>query len=87
MGGSLDNHRSRRVTLNLVRQADWIFAMTADHLDALLEAVPEVQSHSYLLDPQGGDVPDPIGSDHNNYRHTAQMIEQMLEERFQQLGL
>ena len=87
MGGSLDNHRSRRVTLNLVRQADWIFAMTADHLDALLETVPEVQSHSYLLDPRGGDVPDPIGSDHNNYRQTAQMIEQMLEERFRQLGV
>lgn len=87
MGGSLENHRSRRVTLDLVRQADCIFAMTADHLDALLDVVPEVQSHSYLLDPRGGDVPDPIGSDHHNYRQTAQMIEQMLEERLKQLGL
>ena len=87
MGGSLDGHRSRRVSLDLVRQADCIFAMTADHLDALLDAVPEVQSSSCLLDPQGGDVPDPIGSDHHNYRQTAQMIEQMLEARLKQLGL
>ena len=87
MGGSLENHRSRRVTPDLVRQADCIFAMTADHLDALLDAVPEVQAHSYLLDPRGGDVPDPIGSDHHTYRQTAQTIEQMLEERLQQLGL
>ncbi|MGZ3384915.1 MAG: arsenate reductase/protein-tyrosine-phosphatase family protein, partial [Isosphaeraceae bacterium] len=87
MGGSLESHRSRRVTLDLVRQADCIFAMTADHLEALLDAVPEVQSHSHLLDPRGGDVPDPIGSDLHNYRQTAQMIEQMLEERLEQLGL
>ena len=87
MGGSLESHRSRRVTLDLVRQADCIFAMTADHLEALLDAVPEVQSHSHLLDPRGGDVPDPIGSDHHNYRQTAQMIEQMLEERLKQFGL
>ncbi|MGZ3394699.1 MAG: arsenate reductase/protein-tyrosine-phosphatase family protein, partial [Isosphaeraceae bacterium] len=87
IGGSLESHRSRRVTLDLVRQADCIFAMTADHLEALLDAVPEVQSHSHLLDPRGGDVPDPIGSDLHNYRQTAQMIEQMLEERLEQLGL
>src|SRR5208282_5240503 len=54
MGGSLESHRSRRVTLDLVHQADCIFAMTADHLEALLDAVPEVQSHSFLLDPGGG---------------------------------
>ncbi len=87
MGGTLENHRSRRATLEMVRQADCIFAMTADHLDALLEAVPEVQDHAYLLDPEGGDVPDPIGSDHHTYRQTAQMIEQMLEARLKQLGL
>ena len=87
MGGSLENHRSRRVTLDLIRRADCIFAMTADHLDSLLDAVPDAQSHTFLLDPEGGDLPDPIGSDQHNYRQTAQIIEQMLEERFKQMGL
>jgi protein-tyrosine phosphatase len=87
LGGSLDAHRSRRVSLDLVRRADCIFAMTADHLDALLDAVPDAQSHTYLLDPQGGDVPDPIGSDHQTYRQTAQTMEQMLEERLKQMGI
>ena len=87
LGGSLDAHRSRRVTLDLIRQADWIFAMTADHYGALLEAVPEAEGYTYLLDPQGGDVPDPIGSDHQTYRQTAQTIERMLEARLQQIGL
>ena len=40
LGGSLENHRSRRIAANLVRQADCIFAMTVDHLDALLEPYP-----------------------------------------------
>ena len=55
--------------------------MTADHLDALLDAVPDAQSHTSLLDPEGSDVPDPIGSDHHTYRQTAQTMERMLEER------
>jgi protein-tyrosine phosphatase len=87
MGGSLESHRSRRVSLEIVRQADCIFAMTADHLDALLDGVPEVQARTYLLDPRGRDVPDPVGSDHHNYRQTAHMIEQMVEERLTQMGL
>jgi protein-tyrosine phosphatase len=87
MGGMLESHRSRRVTLDLLRIADYVFAMTADHLDALLDSVPEARSHSFLLDPGGGDVPDPIGSDQETYRQTAQRIEQMLEERLKQLGL
>ena len=87
MGGSLESHRSRRVTLDLIRQADCIFAMTGDHLDALLDAVPDAQPQTFLLDPEGGDLPDPIGSDQHHYRQTAQIIEQMLEERFKQMGL
>jgi protein-tyrosine phosphatase len=87
MGGSLEGHRSRRVSLDIVRQADYIFAMTSDHLDALIDGVPEVQSRAFLLDPHGRDVPDPVGSDHHNYRQTAQMIEQMLGARLSQMGL
>lgn len=87
MGGSLDSHRSQRITLDLIRQADCIFAMTADHLDALLAAAPEARTHAYLLDARGGDVPDPIGTDQRNYRDTAQRIEELLEERLDQMSL
>ncbi|MGC8644401.1 MAG: Sua5/YciO/YrdC/YwlC family protein [Isosphaeraceae bacterium] len=87
MGGSLESHRSQRVTLELIRQADCIFTMTADHLDSLLSAVPEARSHSHLLDADGGDVPDPIGTDQHNYRQTARRIEELLEKRLKQMGL
>jgi L-threonylcarbamoyladenylate synthase len=87
MGGSLEHHRSQRITADLVRQADCIFAMTTDHLEALLEAVPEAENHTFLLDPHGEDVHDPIGSDHHNYQLTAQIIEQMMQHRLDELGL
>jgi protein-tyrosine phosphatase len=87
MGGTLEGHRSRRVTFDLLRIADYVFAMTADHLETLLDAIPEARPRAFLLDPAGGDVPDPIGADQETYRQTAQRIEQMLEERLKQLGL
>ncbi len=85
MGGSIENHRARKISLNLARQADFIFAMTSDHLDDLLRVVPDVESRAFLLDPAGGDVADPIGGDLQTYTHTAKMIESMLEQRLRQL--
>jgi protein-tyrosine phosphatase len=87
IGGSLENHRSRRIDSRLALQADYIFAMTIDHLDELLRAVPEVESRTFLLDPAGGDVADPVGSDHSTYRRTSQAIEAMLHERLDQIGV
>jgi protein-tyrosine phosphatase len=87
LGGSLENHRSRRIDVRLARQADYIFAMTIDHLDELLRAVPDVEPSSFLLDPAGGDVVDPVGSDHATYRRTCQTIEAMLDQRLNELGL
>jgi protein-tyrosine phosphatase len=87
LGGSLENHRSRRIAAHFVRQADCIFAMTVDHLDALLEAVPEVESRASVLDPAGGGVADPIGCDHDTYRRTAETIGFMVSRRLDELGL
>ena len=87
MGGSLDQHRSRKATLNLVRQADHIFAMTLDHLETLLDAVPEIETRTSLLDPDGGDLADPIGLDLDTYRDTAETIERFLSHRFDELGI
>jgi len=87
LGGSLENHRSRKVAAGSARQADFIFAMTIDHLDDLLRAIPEVEPRTFLLDPAGGDVADPVGCDHETYRRTAEMIESMMEQRLDEIGL
>jgi len=87
LGGSLENHRSRKIATSFVRQADCIFAMTMDHLDDLLRAMPEVEPRTFLLDPAGGDVADPVGCDHETYHRTAAMIESMLIQRLDELGV
>jgi protein-tyrosine phosphatase len=87
LGGSLENHRSRKISASVVRQADCIFAMTMDHLDDLLRAMPEVEPRTFLLDPAGGDVADPFGCDHETYRRTAVMIEAMMAQRLDELGI
>ena len=85
IGGSLEGHRSRRIDSRLARGADYIFAMTIDHLDDLLRAVPEVEARVFLLDPSGGDVADPVGCDAETYRRTCRTIEAMLEERLREI--
>jgi protein-tyrosine phosphatase len=85
LGGSLEQHRSRRIAASLVRQADCIFAMTIDHLDDLLASMPELESRAFLLDPAGGDVADPVGCDQETYRRTAATKESMLVQRLDEL--
>ena len=70
-----------------VRQADCIFAMTIDHLDELLEPSPTSRRARSCSTPTGGDVADPVGCDHETYRRTAQMIESMLTQRLDQIGV
>ena len=62
LGGSLENHRSRKIAANLVRQADCIFAMTGDHLDALLDAIPEVEHRTSCSTPTAATSPTPSAS-------------------------
>lgn len=78
-GGTLEGHRSSRVTFDLVRDADYIVAMTADHLETLLDQVPEAAPRARLLHPQGLDVADPVGSDRDTYQRTAEEIEAYLQ--------
>ena len=86
-GGSLVEHSSRQVTAQLVCHADQILAMTWDHLDALLDQIPEASGRVRLLDPAGEDIADPVGQDEQTYQETAQAIERHLETLVRELGL
>ena len=85
-GGSLVEHSSRQVTAQLVRHADQILAMTWDHLDALIDQIPEGSGRVRLLDPAGEDIADPVGQDERTYQETAQTIERHLETLVRELG-
>jgi protein-tyrosine phosphatase len=86
-GGSLHDHCSRKLTSELVRQADLIVTMTHDHLEALLEAVPEAATRTRPLHPEGDDVADPVGSDRDTYRRTADAIESYVGRLVDEIGL
>lgn len=86
-GGSLQHHASRPASPELVRQADFIIAMTSEHLDALYDQIPDVSDRVRLLDPSGGDLDDPIGTDRENYQRTARIIEGHLKHLLDELGL
>jgi protein-tyrosine phosphatase len=86
-GGSLEEHVSRPITRELIRHADVIVAMTNDHLEALLDQVPECAPRARLLHPEGGDVADPVGCDRDTYLRTAHAIEHYLEHLLGELGL
>jgi protein-tyrosine phosphatase len=86
-GGSLAEHTSRQVSLELIRQADHIIVMTGDHLEGLLDRAPEAADRARLLHPHGGDVDDPVGADRATYLHTAEAIEEYLGMMLDELGI
>ncbi|AGA29791.1 Sua5/YciO/YrdC/YwlC family protein [Singulisphaera acidiphila] len=86
-GGSLQHHASRQLTPDMIRHADYLVTMTNDHLEALLDQVPECAPHARLLHPHGDDVADPVGADRETYQRTARMIEAYLVQLLDDLGL
>ncbi len=86
-GGSLRGHASRRVTSEMVRQADLIVTMTRSHRDALLAHLPEAADRVRLIHPKGGDIEDPIGADLATYRRTAEAIAAHLKPLLDELGV
>ena len=86
-GGSLADHASRALSLDLVRQADHIFMMAGHHLDALLDHAPEAAGKARLLHPRGHDVADPVGGDRETYQRTADAIESYMDRVLSDLGL
>ena len=84
-GGDLVGHRSQPLTLELLTQADHLFAMTASHCRELasvnLPGLPTPQ----LLSPAGDDVSDPIGQEPEVYRACAREILDHLQHRLPEI--
>jgi protein-tyrosine phosphatase len=73
-GISLDSHRARRLTPELVSRTDIILVMTRAHLLHIRRAYPEEASKTFLLSgfpepwPHGRHIEDPIGQPVEVYR-------------------
>jgi L-threonylcarbamoyladenylate synthase len=74
----LSRHRSRELTRQEIADADVIYVMTAGHARAVEAIDPTVG------DPEGADVPDPIGSALDVYTRTAERLRELIERRLKE---
>ena len=86
IGADLSKHRSRPLSVELIHQADIIFAMGRSHLQAVLSLVPGAAEKTVTLDPKG-DVEDPIGGDASLYNELAIMLKSLIEKRLKETVL
>lgn len=77
---------SRRLTHEMAREADVIFGLTRDHVEMIRELVPSEQHKVGLLDPEGADVPDPIGGPQSVYDETCELLARLIDQRWAQIS-
>jgi protein-tyrosine-phosphatase len=81
-------HRSRSVTQEMVDNYDLILVMVANHKESLLVEFPEYGHKIYLLSEMVGeswDVEDPVGQPIEEYRETADLLDQVLQDGWERI--
>ena len=83
LGIDISSQRSRALTAELVRSADYIFGMTHSHVDTVALLYPQMAEKTFLLrefdetlEPYEKDISDPIGSPYEIYVECRDQIEQ-----------
>ena len=83
LGVDISQQRSRMLTAEIVREADYIFGMTHSHVDTVTLLYPQVADKTFLLrefdetlDPFEKDISDPIGGSYEVYLNCRDQIEQ-----------
>jgi protein-tyrosine phosphatase len=77
-GGDLSGHASRPLRADLLAEADFIIAMTQEHLLSLKSAFPDLRVEPRLLCGDE-DLADPLGAAEDVYKACAQTIRTHLE--------
>lgn len=81
------HHQPRILSPELVKWADVILAMAADHLAAVRTGFPEAQHKAHLLRAYAGlddeDIEDPYGGSEEDYREAAEAIRLGLDKILQ----
>lgn len=76
-------HGSRPLTRQLLEQADVVYTMTRGHAQSVLAIDPSARVQT--LDPDGQDVPDPIGAPPAVYLQTARRLQDLIAKRLKEL--
>ncbi len=80
MGLDLSRHRSQALSVELIHQADFIYAMTQNHAKTVVSLVPASADKVSALDPER-DIEDPIGSELPVYVQVAELLKALIEKR------
>lgn len=81
----VSRHRSRELTRAMIQDAEVIYAMTAAHARAVLAIDPSAADRVQVLDPEGKDIPDPIGGPVEVYTRTAERLAETIRHRLMEL--
>lgn len=76
---------STHLTREMIRGADVILAMTRGHARAIHELDPTADGRVFTLDPEGKDIPDPIGGPLALYEATADRLTELIRRRFAEI--
>jgi tRNA threonylcarbamoyl adenosine modification protein (Sua5/YciO/YrdC/YwlC family) len=87
LGLDLDGHETQPLSEPLARHADFIYAMTRSHREAIVAQWPSAAERTEVLSADGGDICDPIGGPVDRYRGCAERLRAELETRINQLEL
>jgi len=85
LGVQLGPHASRPISREQIDRAEAIYTMTAAQAAAVREMAPDTAERVFLLDPQGDDIPDPVGGSQAVYDDTAQRLRNLVTRRLEEL--
>jgi protein-tyrosine phosphatase len=86
MGIDITKHRSIALSKELIENADIIFVMSNAHLTEVLELLPQAKDKCLLLAKQM-EIADPIGQEQKVYFDSAQLIQNAVKERIEELKI
>jgi protein-tyrosine phosphatase len=85
-GIDISSHRPAILDEQIVRPADYVFAMARQHLEAVRGIAPAHGGQAMMLDPEG-DVADPVGGTLEEYEAVADRIAKSLAQRLEEVPL
>lgn len=80
----LTGHRSQKINIDMLREADLILTMTRVHKAHILDIMPDAKDKvftlvEYATDGKEGDISDPFGYDLDTYKKCRDEIKKYLE--------
>ena len=77
----LARHVSRELTRQMLAEADVVYTMTGAQARMVAAMAPNQAGKVVTLDPEGEDIPDPVGAPQEVYTRTAERLRGVVEKR------